>query len=222
MDNTRRKFIKTSAAAIAGAGFSPIITANAFSYNRVSPNDQLNVALIGCRSKGFGILKNHLDIDGVNCVALCDVDQNVLEERAGEVKDTYGQKPKQYSDFRKLLEDKDVDAVIIGTPDHWHCLQTVYACEAGKDVYVEKPMANSIEECNLMVKAANRYNRVVQVGQQQRSGIIWNDIMDFIKSGKLGKLRKISVKGGNASKANRLRRRAAAHRSDHDRPVQIS
>ncbi|HEX7583160.1 MAG TPA: Gfo/Idh/MocA family oxidoreductase, partial [Prolixibacteraceae bacterium] len=102
---------------------------------------------------------------------------------------------KLYGDYRKLLENKDLHAVIIGTPDHWHCLPMVNACEAGLDVYVEKPMANSIEECNLMVKAANRYNRVVQVGQQQRSGSHWNKINQMIKSGRIGTLRKVNIWG---------------------------
>ena len=116
-----------------------------------------------------------------------------LNEKAAEIKKTYNQKPKLYADYRKLLENKNLHAVIIGTPDHWHCLPMVHACEAGLDVYVEKPMANSIEECNLMVKAANRYNRVVQVGQQQRSGDHWNTAMQFMKAGKIGDIRKINV-----------------------------
>ena len=161
----------------------------------VAPSDQINVALIGCRSMGFGDLKMHLNIPGVNCIGLCDVDQNVLNDKAAEVQKDYNQKPKLYADYRKLLENKDLHAVIIGTPDHWHCLPMVHACEAGLDVYVEKPMANSIEECNLMVKAANRYNRVVQVGQQQRSGAHWNKINQMIKEGRIGKLRKTNVWG---------------------------
>src|SRR5690606_32145314 len=79
------------------------------------------------------------------------------------------------------------------TPDHWHCLQTVYACQAGKDVYVEKPLANSIGECNLMVQAAQKYSRIVQVGQQQRSSPVWEGAMDYIKSGQIGTLRKVNI-----------------------------
>jgi predicted dehydrogenase len=92
-----------------------------------------------------------------------------------------------------MLEQKDIDAVIIGTPDHWHCLMTVFALQAGKDVYVEKPMANTIEECNIMVKASRHYNRIVQVGQQQRSGFIFQKAMEMIRSGSIGKLRKINI-----------------------------
>lgn len=194
MKKDRRKFIRNSALSIGGAGLAgslsgPII----FNSAKASPSDTVNVALIGCKNMGFSVLKKQLAFDDAQCVALCDVDSNILDERAAEVEKTYGQRPEKYSDFRSLLDNKDVDAVIIGTPDHWHCLPTIYACEAGKDVYVEKPMANSIEECNLMVKAASRYNRVVQVGQQQRSGKLWGDIMDTIHSGKLGKLRKVEI-----------------------------
>jgi predicted dehydrogenase len=117
----------------------------------------------------------------------------VLNERIEDVNKIQGSNPKRYKDFRKLLENKDIDAVIIGTPDHWHAYIMIAACEAGKDVYVEKPMANSIEECNLMVRAARKYNRVVQVGQQQRSGKHWMEVMDLIKNGNIGQLRKVNI-----------------------------
>lgn len=127
------------------------------------------------------------------CVALCDIDDNILNEKAAEIQKTFQQTPKLYKDFRKMLEQKDIDAVIIGTPDHWHCLITVYALQAGKHVYVEKPMANTIAECDIMVKAANYYKKTVQVGQQQRSGFIFNKAMELIKDGKIGALRKIQM-----------------------------
>ncbi len=158
-----------------------------------APSDQLNVALIGARGRGFRVLEQHLGLPEVNCVGICDVDENILREKSAVLTDKYGQKARQYTDFRKLLEDKDVDAVIIGTPDHWHCLPAVYACQAGKDVYVEKPMANTIAECNVMAEAARHYGRVMQVGQQQRSGQVWNDVMAYIKAGKLGKLRRATI-----------------------------
>ena len=189
----RRKFIQSTAISSAGMGMASVIPSKTWLPN-IAKNDSLNVALIGCRNMGFGILEHHLSNQGVNCVAMCDIDDSVLKERSEEVRKKYNQEPKIYKDFRKLLEQKDIDSVIIGTPDHWHCLITVYALQAGKDVYVEKPMANTIEECNLMVKAANYYNnRIVQVGQQQRSGLIFHKAMELIKSGGIGKLRKINV-----------------------------
>lgn len=190
----RRNFIRNASVTAAGAGVFSILPSEIWN-SRVSPSDKINIALIGCKNQGFWDLKCHLDSGEVNCVALCDVDSNVLIDRAADLKKTYKQDPKLYSDFRKMLEQRDIDAVIIGTPDHWHCLQLVYACQAGKDVYVEKPMANSIAECNIMVKAADYYKRVVQVGQQQRSGYVFQETMKMIGNGTIGKLRKVNVWG---------------------------
>jgi predicted dehydrogenase len=128
----RRKFISQSALTSAGIGMASIIPSKVWS-SPTAPSDSLNVALIGCRSMGFGILEHHLSNPGVNCVAMCDVDENTLNSCAAEVKERFNQEPKRYKDFRKLLEQKDIDAVIIGTPDHWHCLLMVNA-QAGKDV----------------------------------------------------------------------------------------
>jgi len=188
----RRKFIRRTALTSAGLGMITIIPSEVWSSG-VSPSDSLNVALIGCRNMGFGILQHHLSNPGVNCVAMCDIDESVLNEKAAELKKRYNQSPKLYKDFRKLLEQKDIDAVIIGTPDHWHCLMMVYALQAGKDVYCEKPMANTIAECNIMVKATAYYKRMVQIGQQQRSGFIFQKAMELIKSGMIGKLRKVNI-----------------------------
>ena len=102
-------------------------------------------------------------------------------------------KVKTYSDYRKLLEQKDIDAVIVGTPDHWHALIMIDACDAGKDVYVEKPVGNSIGECRAMVKAQEHYKRVVQCGQWQRSQKHFKDAVDFVHSGKLGNIRTVKV-----------------------------
>ncbi len=189
MNSSRRSFLKKSAVAISA---TTVIPSNVWS-SPFAPSDKINVALIGCRNMGFGILKHHLDTGMVNCVALCDVDENVLKEKSESVKKDYNQSPELIKDYRKVLERKDIDAVIIGTPDHWHCLIMVEAVQAGKDVYVEKPMANTIGECNIMVKAANLYNSVVQVGQQQRSGKVFIDCMNLIKAGEIGTLRKVNI-----------------------------
>jgi predicted dehydrogenase len=102
-------------------------------------------------------------------------------------------KVKTYKDYRELLDNKDVDAVIIGTPDHWHALIMIHACEAGKDVYVEKPVGNSIEECRAMVAAQVKYNKIVQAGQWQRSQKHFRDAVDYIRTGKLGNIRTVKV-----------------------------
>ena len=190
----RRSFIQKASASAAGAGIFSILPSGIWNSD-VSPGDKINIALIGCNSQGFWDLKCHLDLGDVNCTALCDIDSKVLNNRAAEIKKTYNKEPKLYGDFRKMLEQKDIDAVIIGTPDHWHCLQLVYACQAGKDVYVEKPMANSIAECNIMVKVASYYKRIVQVGQQQRSGYVFQESIKMIQRGTIGKLRKVNIWG---------------------------
>ena len=189
----RRKFLQQTAMSSAAMGMSAVI-APEIMPSHIPPSDSINVALIGCRNMGFGILQHHLSNPGINCVALCDIDESILNAKAAEIKKNFNQVPRLYSDFRKLLEQKDIDAVIIGTPDHWHCLITVYALQAGKDVYVEKPMANTIMECNIMVKAANYYkDRIVQVGQQQRSSFVFQKAMELIKEGRIGKLRRINI-----------------------------
>jgi predicted dehydrogenase len=194
MKLNRRNFIQKTSASVVGAGVFSILPSEIWN-SPVAPGDKIRLGLIGCKSQGFWDLKCHLEYNDAVCVALCDVDLKVLNERAAEIKKTYNQNPQLYKDFRKMLEQKDIDAVIIGTPDHWHCLQLVYACQAGKDVYVEKPMANSIAECDIMVKASNYYKRVVQVGQQQRSGFVFRESMRMIKNGTIGKLRKVNAWG---------------------------
>ena len=190
MKPSRREFIKRTALLTTGAS---LLSAPSWSNPIFPPNERINVGLIGCRNQGFYVLREFLQTGGVDCLGLCDIDEHVLDEKAAALKKDFQQAPRLYRDFRKMLEDKDIDAVIIGTPDHWHCLQTVYACQAGKDVYVEKPLANSIGECNLMLEAARKYSRIVQVGQQQRSSPVWQGVMDYIKAGHIGKLRKANI-----------------------------
>lgn len=190
----RRTFVKISGKLVGTSAVAVNAPALLRAHVRgTSPNDQINVGLIGCRGQGFRVLRQHLDLGGVNCVAMCDIDEQVLKDRSSTIDKDYRQQPQLFRDFRKMLELKDLDAVIIATPDHWHCLQAVYSCEAGKHVYVEKPIANSIAEGEAIVRAAKRYDRIVQVGQQQRSGKIWREVMDYMKSGKLGHIRKTNI-----------------------------
>jgi predicted dehydrogenase len=190
----RRKFIKKSTAIAAGASIIPIIPGTAHAASRIlGANEKVRVGAIGINGMGMADLRTFLRQEGVECAALCDVDRNALEKRALETTELQGKKPDLYGDYRKLIERKDIDVVIIGTPDHWHCLPMVEACQAGKDVYVEKPIANTIEECNIMVKAARKYDRVVQVGQWQRSDPHWQNAVDFVRTGKLGKIRTVKV-----------------------------
>ncbi len=196
MPHSRRKFINNAAKLTAGAAFTSSIVSPLLVHGKAFlPSEKINIALIGCKNMGFGNLENALKLPGVECVALCDVDENILNNRSKDVERIQGKAPMLYKDFRKLIENKDIDAVIIGTPDHWHCLPFVAACQAGKDIYVEKPLANSIAECEIMVAATRKYSRVVQVGQQQRSGAHFIQAMEFIKAGKIGQLRKVNIWG---------------------------
>jgi len=190
---TRRQFIQSAGTAMAGVALSPLLYQQAKAG--VSASDKIGIALIGCNGMGQYNLKDHLKIPEVECIAMCDVDENVLNERAKEIAGITGKMPLLYNDYRKVIDNKSIDLVIVATPDHWHCLPVVHACEAGKDVYVEKPLANSIAEIQVMLKAARKYNRVVQVGQQQRSGQHWQDCVALVKSGKLGTIRKIKTWG---------------------------
>jgi len=192
--NSRRKFIRTSSAALAGAGMFGSIAweSVAQSKNSVAQSDKVNVGLIGAKGMGWSDLQSFMKNPEVNVVALCDVDENVINGRVAELAKS-NIKVKTYGDYRKLLENKDIDIVIIGTPDHWHCLQMVDACAAGKDVYVEKPIGNSIAECNAMVAAQKRYNKAVQVGQWQRSMPHFVDALNFLKTGQLGQIRTVKA-----------------------------
>ncbi len=188
----RRSFLRTTAASTAGLGLSGAFPLSAFSRSRMpGANDRITVALIGARNMGWGDLKDILLQDNVVCKTLCDVDYSVLSDKATELIGMGHQTPLLERDYRKVLEDKDIDAVIVGTPDHWHCLPVVEACEAGKHVYVEKPLANSVGESNAMLDAARRNLSLVQVGQQQRSGEHWKSAIDFVRSGKLGTIRQV-------------------------------
>lgn len=190
----RRKFIRNSASTIAMGFIAPsMLKSSDLFAKRIGANDKINVALIGCRGMGWSNLSDFLIHPEIDCVALCDIDQHVLNRRVADVEKLRNRKPVTYGDYRKMLDRKDIDVVIIGTPDHWHCLQMTDACAAGKDVYVEKPSANSIAECDAMVAAAKRYDRVVQVGQQQRSGDHWHEMKRYIDSGKLGKIAQVNV-----------------------------
>ena len=193
----RRNFIRNSAGAL---GTTVLLSAldnpvYALYENTIGANDQINIGVIGINGMGWANLKAAIKVPGVNLVALCDSDQNVLAKRMSELKELKvdATKVKTYSDYRSLLDRKDIDAVIIGTPDHWHALMMIHACEAGKDVYVEKPVGNSILECRTMVSAQQKYNKVVQAGQWQRSQQHFKDAVDFVQSGQLGNIRTVKV-----------------------------
>ncbi|MCL7987537.1 Gfo/Idh/MocA family oxidoreductase [Sphingobacterium sp. lm-10] len=181
----RKKFI-TSSALLAASALSWGALAKSFTSNSV------RVGVIGIHGMGWANLQAILKDKRVQCTALCDVDQDVLTKRVGELA-ARNIHVTTYTDYKELLNDPKVDAVIIGTPDHWHCLQMVDAVKAGKHVYVEKPIGNSIAECEVMVAAAQSRRAIVQVGQWQRSQQHFKDAIDFVHSGKLGKIRQVKA-----------------------------
>ena len=191
MKTSRRRFIRHTSFGLAGLGMTlgmPLeLIANMRKY--ISPNDRIQIGLIGCKGMGFANLRSMLKLSEVEIVALCDVDKSVLEMRSAELEEAGMKKPKWYTDYRKLLESKDIDVVIIGTPDHWHCLQLCDAILAGKDVYCEKPIANSIEESQIMLNMVEANDRIVQIGQWQRSQPHFVDAINFVHSGELGEIR---------------------------------
>ena len=190
---SRRGFLKRSAGLATGATFAAGVpaSASAISASRVlGANNRIRIGLIGCGGRGAGDLKQFLKIEGIQCVALCDVDTAQMEKTQAETLDPVEQKAEQQTqDFRRLLDRTDLDAVIVATPDHWHAIPTIMACQSGKDVYVEKPLALTIHEGRVMVEAARKYDRVVQMGTQQRSAPHFSDAVEYVKSGKLGKIR---------------------------------
>jgi len=189
---TRRDFIRQASLLGAGLTVSPFFIKAGL--NEIGANDKIRVGLIGCNGQGFADLRAYLRNPEVECVAMADIDENVLNKRAATAEQIASKKvPNLYKDWRKVIDNKDIDIVIVGTPDHWHCIQMVAACEAGKDVFCEKPLGHGIEECNVMVRAAEKYKRVVQVGQWQRSDPHWQDAVAFVQSGKLGKIRTVRV-----------------------------
>ncbi|MCY7327541.1 MAG: Gfo/Idh/MocA family oxidoreductase, partial [Saprospiraceae bacterium] len=187
MPYSRRNFVKTASVIALGATLP--LEAIASLRRRVSPNDKIQVGLIGANNQGFTNLKSFLLNSEVECVAIADVDENVYNRRAEELVQANFKKPAFYQDYRKMLKDKDIDVVIIGTPDHWHCLMLVDTLEAGKDAYLEKPIGNSIYEIDIMANAVKKQQRLVQVGQWQRSQPHFVDAINFVHSGQLGHIR---------------------------------
>lgn len=185
----RREFLQKTtggAGAILGA---PLIASG---MGKDKPNDTIRVAVVGIRSRGAvysggGHLVNLAKIPNVKVTKICDIDERLFPETIKEFEKIAGYRPQAETDFRRLLDDKEIDAVSLATPDHWHALHTIWACQAGKDVYVEKPISYTIEEGRKMVEAARKYNRIVQVGTQSRSSKVVMEAVRLIQDGVIGK-----------------------------------
>ena len=187
---TRRQFVGSMAAGLGMTLVTPM--------SRVlGANDQIRVAVVGINGRGGSHISGFGGMQGVRVAALCDVDRKVLDSKAAAFEKKYNQKVQTYVDIRKLLENKDIDAISIATPNHWHSLATIWACQAGKDVYVEKPCSHNLFEGHRCLDAARKYKRIVQHGTQSRSSKGWARQVAAIASGKYGKL---LVSKGAASK----------------------
>ncbi len=178
---SRRFFLAASAASALGGCTS---TAK---DKPIGANDDIRVAIVGMNGRGNSLLKECRDNPHVRIAALCDCDAKILADRKAK-SDKLGENAKTYTDIRKLLDDKEIDAVVLTIPNHWHALGTVWACQAGKDVYVEKPISHNIWEGRQMMAAAKKYGRMVQSGTQRRSDKGFQEMVDYIQAGKLGKV----------------------------------
>jgi predicted dehydrogenase len=152
-----------------------------------SANDRVVVAVAGVRGRGGSLLTAFGALPGVEVKYVCDVDARTLNERTDQLASRIGRRPETIKDFRRALDDPTVDALVLGTPDHWHAIPSIMACQAGKDVYVEKPDGHNILEGRTMVAAARKYGRIVQMGTQARSGQHIAGAMDYIRAGHLGR-----------------------------------
>lgn len=186
---SRRKFLEKAGKVSLSTTALTSVLASAAPRKTNRSRERIRVGLIGCGGQGKSDLAAFLRLPDVECPAVADVDDRHLAEGLKLVAEAGGKSPQGYGDYRRILERKDIAAVIVATPDHWHALNAIHACEAGKDVYVEKPLATTIAEGRAMVQAARRYGRIVQVGTQQRSAGHFRDAVNFVRSGKLGRIR---------------------------------
>jgi len=184
---TRRRFLTDSILAAAGAYAATRLPTSALAQGpSVGPNDKLGVAVVGVRGQGSGHLSTFLDDPRCHVLYVVDADRRYAEERADQAGDKQDPKPKAIQDMREAFDDPNVDCISTATPNHWHALTAIWAMQAGKDVYVEKPVAWSIAEGRAMVAAARKYGRICQVGTQCRSHQALRDAMAFIHEGGIG------------------------------------
>lgn len=180
---SRRKFIRNSAAATAAISIPSIIPARAF-----GANDRINAAVLGLNGRGQSHVQGFMAQDNVQVTHLCDPDMNIIKERKKEYKEKYNIDVALEQDLRKIYDNKDIDVVSIASPNHWHALSVIWACQAGKDVYVEKPGSHNIWEGRKMVEAANKYDRIVQHGVQLRSSPSVREAIQLLREGYIGRV----------------------------------
>ena len=183
---SRRGFLKGIAAGAAGVAARGLLPG----AKVLGANDDLRIAVVGFKSRGMNHIESLLKIKGVRIVALCDVDPHVLSSTQKTLEEKHKTKvDATYSDIRKLLESKEIDAITTATPNHWHSLIGIWACQAGKDAYIEKPISHNVWEGGQLVKAARKYNRIVQGGSQSRSSSKIAEAIEWIKAGNIGAIK---------------------------------
>ena len=193
---TRRRFLEqsllTMTAGVGAAALSATAANKASAASRpnrsLGANDRIRIALIGVNGRGMDHLNGYVDKEGVEIVAICDPDPKAIGKAQAAVEKKGKPKPEGFQDIRKLLEMKDLDAVSIATPNHWHTLAALWAMQAGKDVYVEKPVSHNVSEGRRLVQAAAKYDRICQAGTQSRSHKAMQEAMAYIHDGKIGKV----------------------------------
>ncbi|HEV3027709.1 MAG TPA: Gfo/Idh/MocA family oxidoreductase, partial [Planctomycetota bacterium] len=178
---SRRQFLASSSTAVAAAALAP----RAFA----SPNETIRIAVTGVRGRGLEHVKALLALNNVEIAAICDVNENIIGKAMKAIEEKQGKKPAYHQDFRKLVEDKSLDAVSIATSNHTHALLAIWGLQAGKHVYVEKPVSHTIWEGRKIVEAARKYGRICQTGTQSRSYKGFQEAIQFLQEGKLGKVK---------------------------------
>lgn len=182
----RREFLGKTSVVASGAVAAAAVSKKSFAS--ASPNETVNIAIVGIRSRGRDHYAAFRKVPNVNISYVVDVDERLFGDHLSRMKEQFGGDPKTETDLRRVLDDKDIDAISIATPDHWHALQTIWGCQAGKDVYCEKPTCHNLHEGRKAVEAARKYNRVVAAGTQSRSDLVAQKAVEFMRGGGLGKL----------------------------------
>jgi predicted dehydrogenase len=182
----RRQFLRSASAA--GLGGAALAAGPLRAAGQPGPNDRVTVAMVGIRGRGQALLSTFAALPDVDVKYVCDVDESILRRAAQAVTEQTGRTPEAIGDFRRAIDDPSVDALVLATPDHWHAIATIMACQAGKDVYVEKPDGHNAIEGRTMVAAARKHRRVVQLGTQGRSGPHIQSAMQYIAEGNLGRV----------------------------------
>jgi predicted dehydrogenase len=155
---------------------------------KAAPSERVSLCIVGVRGRGSSLAQNLAALPDVQITHTCDVNEPLLGPFAKRISEIQHSDPKPVQDLRRVLEDKTVDGIVVATPDHWHALATIWGCQAGKHVYVEKPISHNAFEGRQMVAAARRYNRVVQVGTQSRSVPHYREAMELLHAGRIGKV----------------------------------